>query len=142
MSYDPQNIFARILRGELPCHKVYEDEDTLAFMDLFPQDVGHFLVIPKTPAVTLMELPEDAACKLILVTRKLAIAAQKALKVPGVMLMQLNGTEAGQSVPHVHFHVIPRVSGGLGSLGSHGRNAVSKEELAELAELIAAAIES
>lgn len=142
MAYDTNNIFARILRGELPCHKVFEDADTLAFMDLFPQDQGHVLVIPKFPAVTFMDLPEDVTATLIRVVHRIARAAEKALDVPGVMLMQLNGDGAGQTVPHIHFHVIPRRGGGLASLGRHaaGSGRADDAELVALAARIAAAM--
>ena len=107
MSYDTNNIFAKILRGEIPCIKLYEDEHTLAFMDIMPQAEGHALVIPKQPAVTLFELSDDAATAVMRTVRKVGNAQKKALGAPGIVLMQLNGPEAGQSVPHFHFHVIP-----------------------------------
>jgi len=142
MAYDPNNIFAKILRGEIPCHKVYEDDAHLSFMDLFPQDEGHFLVIPKVPAVTFLELDEDVAANLMRTVHRLARAAEKALQVPGVMLMQLNGEAAGQTVPHIHFHIIPRQGGGLTGLGRHGPGGGRADDakLAALAQRIAAAI--
>ncbi|MBP7900089.1 MAG: HIT family protein, partial [Acinetobacter sp.] len=104
MAYDDQNIFARILRGELPAIKIYEDDQVLAFMDIMPQAEGHTLVIPKTPAVTLLDLPADAAAYTIQIAQKIARAIESALDVKGIVLMQLSGEAAGQTVPHVHFH--------------------------------------
>ena len=108
MAYDDQNIFARILRGELPAIKVYEDDQVLAFMDIMPQADGHTLVIPKTPAISLLDLPAEAAAYTIQVTQKVARAMEKALGVDGIILMQLSGAPAGQTVPHLHMHLIPR----------------------------------
>lgn len=106
MPYNDQNVFAKILRGELPCHKVYEDEHTLAFMDIMPQAAGHTLVIPKYPAETLLDLPAEHAAHLIQTVQKVAQAVKTAMQKDGVVLMQLNGAAAGQTVPHLHFHVI------------------------------------
>lgn len=108
MSYDPNNIFAKILRGEIPCVKVYEDDKTLAFMDVMPQAEGHVLIIPKEPAESILELSAEGAAAMIIATQKVARAVKKALRAPGIYLMQLNGAPAGQTVFHVHFHVIPR----------------------------------
>ena len=107
MAYDDQNIFARILRGELPAIKVYEDEQVLAFMDIMPQADGHTLVIPKSPAVTLLDLEPNVAAYTIQIVQKIAQAIERALGVQGIVLMQLSGAAAGQTVPHVHFHLIP-----------------------------------
>jgi histidine triad (HIT) family protein len=111
MSYDPQNIFAKILRGELPCIKLYEDEQTLAFMDIMPQTDGHALVIPKEAAATIFDLSPASLAATILITQKIAKAARKAFDAPGVLIAQTNGVAAMQSVPHLHFHIIPRRSG-------------------------------
>src|SRR5215469_4209324 len=119
MSYDTNNVFARILRGELPCAKVYEDAHTLALMDIMPSTEGHTLVIPKEAAETILELSPGAASHLMIAAQKVAKAVKKALSSPGVMLVQLNGSAAGQSIPHVHFHILPR-SHGL-ELSLHGR---------------------
>jgi histidine triad (HIT) family protein len=110
MSYDPNNIFARILRGEIPSVKVYEDDKTLAFLDVMPQAQGHTLVIPKEPAENLLDLSAEGASALIVATQKVARAVKKAMGAPGIHLMQLNGADAGQTVFHVHFHVIPRAA--------------------------------
>lgn len=107
MSYDSDNIFAKILRGDLPCIKVYEDEHTLAFMDIMPQADGHTLVIPKEPAVDLMELSADAASNLIIQVQKVARAVKQAMQADGITIFQLNGAAAGQTVPHIHFHILP-----------------------------------
>jgi histidine triad (HIT) family protein len=111
MSYDPQNVFARILRHELPCEQIFEDVHTLAFMDVMPQSDGHALVITREPAETLLELSPQGAAACIRTTQRIAAAVKRAFEVPGIMILQTNGAAAGQSVPHVHFHVIPRRSG-------------------------------
>ncbi len=111
MSYDPLNVFARILRHELPCERIYEDEHTLAFMDLMPQSDGHALVISREAAETLLELSADGAAACIRATQRVAAAVQSAFAVPGILIVQANGAAAGQTVPHVHFHVIPRRAG-------------------------------
>ncbi|MQZ29555.1 HIT family protein [Acinetobacter haemolyticus] len=137
MAYDDQNIFARILRGELPAIKVYEDEQVLAFMDIMPQADGHTLVIPKTPAVTLLDLPADAAAYTIQIVQKIAQAMEKALDVKGIVLMQLNGAAAGQTVPHIHFHLIPS---SIHELGRHAAQMGDQEKIKILAEKIKAAL--
>jgi histidine triad (HIT) family protein len=111
MSYDPSNVFARILRGEIPAHKVFEDERTLAFMDVMPQVDGHTLVIPKVEAQDIFDLPPESLAATMLTTQRVARAVKKAFDAPGVMIAQLNGRAAGQSVFHVHFHLIPRFDG-------------------------------
>jgi histidine triad (HIT) family protein len=108
MAYDRNNIFAKILRGEIPCFKVYEDEQVLAFMDVMPQSDGHALVIPKYDAENIHQLPVDKLQALIVVTQRLASAAQQAFNADGITVMQFNGEAAGQTVFHIHFHVIPR----------------------------------
>lgn len=107
MAYDNQNIFAKILRGELPCIKVYEDELTLAFMDIMPQSDGHTLVIPKVAAETLFELPASHYEACFKTLQKVGNALKKAFATEGVMMFQLSGAEAGQTVPHLHFHLLP-----------------------------------
>ena len=111
MGYDPQNVFARILRNELPSERVYEDAQTLAFMDLMPQSEGHVLVISREPAETIFELSPEAALACMRTTQRVAVAVKRAFDVPGIMIMQVNGSVAGQTVPHVHFHIIPRRPG-------------------------------
>jgi histidine triad (HIT) family protein len=107
MAYDTNNVFAKMLRGEIPCFKLYEDEHTLAFMDIMPQAEGHALVIPKEAATTLFELSDAAAQAVMRTVRRIGIAQKQALGAEGIVLMQLNGAAAGQSVPHFHVHVIP-----------------------------------
>lgn len=139
MAYDDQNIFARILRGELPAIKVYEDDQVLAFMDIMPQADGHTLVIPKTPAMSLLDLPAEAAAYTIQVTQKVARAMEKALGVDGIILMQLSGAPAGQTVPHVHFHLIPT---NVHQLGKHAAQMGDQEKIKAQAEKIRAALEA
>ena len=134
MAYDSSNVFARILRGELPSTKVYEDEHSLAFLDIMPSAKGHTLVIPKESAETILDLSSAGASALIMTTQRIARAVKKALACDGVMLVQLNGAAAGQSVPHVHFHVLPRQHGLDFNL--HGRVAADLRDL----EVIAARI--
>lgn len=137
MAYDDQNIFARILRGELPAIKVYEDEQVLAFMDIMPQADGHTLVIPKSPAVTLLDLDPQVAASTIQVVQKVAKAMEKALELDGIVLMQLSGAAAGQTVPHVHFHLIPT---SVHQLGKHAAQMGDQEKIMQLAEKIKAAL--
>ena len=137
MTYDDQNIFARILRGELPAIKVYEDDQVLAFMDIMPQAEGHTLVVPKTPAITLLDLPPEAAAYTIQIVQKVAKAIEKGLGVDGIVLMQLSGAAAGQTVPHVHFHLIPS---SVHELGKHALHMGDQEKIQALAERIKAAL--
>ena len=120
-TYDNQNIFAKILRGEVPCVKVYEDEHVLSFMDIFPQSKGHTLVIPKEAARNLLEISDAGAAEAIKRVKKVAKAVETALKPDGVPIAQFNGAPAGQTVYHIHFHIIPRWEGqdiaGHGSAG-------------------------
>ena len=139
MAYDTNNVFARILRGEIPSHKVFEDEHTLAFMDVMPQADGHTLVIPKAPAENLFDLPEAALTATILTTQRVARAVRKAFDAPGIMLAQLNGREAGQSVFHIHFHIMPRY-GGI-DLRFHARDMADHKVLAEHAARVRAALD-
>ena len=110
-TYDDQNIFAKILRGEAPCVKVYEDEHVLSFMDIFPQSKGHTLVIPKEAARNLLEISDDGAAEAIKRVKKVAKAVESALNPDGVTIAQFNGAPAGQTVYHIHFHIIPRWDG-------------------------------
>ena len=108
MSYDQNNIFGKILRGEIPCHRVYEDDDTLAFMDVMPQSPGHLLVIPKTPSRNILDADPTVLSKLIPVVQKLARAAKDAFDADGITVTQFNEAASGQTVYHLHFHIIPR----------------------------------
>jgi histidine triad (HIT) family protein len=136
--YDPNNIFAKILRGELPKIAVYEDEYTLAFMDIAPAVEGHTLVIPKEPGETLFDISPEAAAATIVTTQKVAAAVKKAMGVAGIMIAQLNGPESGQTVPHVHFHVLPRKAGA--DLHFHGKAMVKADILEPIAARIRAAL--
>jgi len=138
MTYDPNNIFAKILRGEIPKVAVYEDDLTLALMDIMPSVEGHTLVITKEPAEGILDLSPEGAAALIKTTQKVAKAVKKGLACPGVMLVQLNGAAAGQSIPHIHFHILPR-SGGL-DLKLHGRTMVDAKVLEGVAAKIRAAL--
>jgi histidine triad (HIT) family protein len=139
VAYDPNNIFAKILRGEVPSVKVYEDDATLAFMDVMPQADGHVLAIPKEQAESILDLSPEGARALIVTTQKIARAVKAAIGSPGVMLAQLNGAASGQSVFHVHFHVIPRHSGL--ELRLHAREMANPDKLKAIAEKIKAALE-
>ena len=110
-AYDPQNIFAKILRGEAPCVRLYEDDLTLAFMDVMPRGRGHLLVIPKTPARNILDISEDLIAGLMPNVKKMALAAKAALAADGVSVLQFNEAAGGQVVFHLHFHVIPRFEG-------------------------------
>ena len=110
MNYDQENIFAKILRNEANCIKVYEDSKVLAFMDVMPQAPGHTLVIPKFETTDLINLPDEYLDPLLKATRNIAAAIKKVYSPTGVMILQLNGEEAGQTVFHLHFHIIQRLS--------------------------------
>ncbi|HKD46381.1 MAG TPA: HIT family protein [Rhizomicrobium sp.] len=138
MAYDSSNVFAKILRGEIPSVKLYEDARTLAFMDVMPQAEGHALVIPKESAENILDLSPEGASALMATTQKIARAVKKGLNAPGIMLAMLNGAPAGQSVFHVHFHVIPRAHGV--DLGLHARSMVDPKTLEPTAAKIRAAL--
>ena len=139
MAYDTQNIFAKIIRGEAPCFKVYEDAKTIAFLDIMPQAEGHTLVIPKEPAENIFDLSPEGAAALLQATKKIAAAVKHVTGAPGILLAQLNGAAAGQTVFHIHFHIIPR-SGGI-DLNLHARDKADFTKLKSLAEKIAAAVQ-
>jgi histidine triad (HIT) family protein len=109
--YDPNNIFAKILRGEIPSHKVYEDADTVAFMDVMPQGTGHTLIVPKAPSRNLLDADPEVLAHTIAVVQRVAKAAVIAFKADGVMMVQFNEPASGQTVFHLHFHIIPRFEG-------------------------------
>lgn len=138
MAYDKNNIFAKILRGEIPSFKVFEDDKTLAFMDVMPQAAGHTLVIPKFEAENILDLDPDYAAAMIRTTQKVAGAVKRAFNAPGIMLAQLNGEAAGQTVFHIHIHIIPR-SGGV-DMKLHAREMEEFEVLRKHAEMIKAAL--
>jgi len=136
--YDQDNIFAKILRGEIPCIRLYEDEKTLAFMDVMPQGRGHFLVVPRAPSRNLLDAEPETLAYTIQIVQKLAKAAQEALHADGVSIMQFNEDAGGQSVFHLHFHIIPRFAGI--ELQSHSDKMADIDELEEVAALIRAKI--
>lgn len=138
MAYDQDNIFARIIRGEIPCHRVYEDADTLAFMDIMPQAEGHTLVVPKAAGEDVFAISPDALAAAIRTAQRVARAVKKAFAPPGIMIAQLNGAAAGQSVFHLHIHVIPRYAGK--DLGIHAAKPAEHAMLAEHAARIRAAL--
>ena len=138
MSYDQDNIFAKILRAEIPCNKVYEDDSTLAFMDIMPQADGHTLVIPKEPAMTLFELSNQAAADLIQKVQWVAKGVKEGMQAQGITLFQLNGEAAGQTVPHIHFHILP---GSIVGARGHAQFSATPESIEAAATKIRAALE-
>ncbi|MDH5255558.1 MAG: HIT family protein [Gammaproteobacteria bacterium] len=140
MAYDPNNIFAKILRGEVPSHKVYEDDATIAILDVMPQADGHTLVIPKAPAENLFELDTASLEAVIRTGQRMALAVRRAFHPDGVTLMQFNGAEAGQTVFHFHLHVVPRYAGK--PLRAHGRGFADPAVLADQGARLKAAIDS
>jgi histidine triad (HIT) family protein len=137
-TYDEANIFAKMIRGEAPCAKVYEDDEALAFLDLFPQSRGHTLVISKTSkARNLLDIDPEALQRLMPRVQKVAQAVRAALDPDGVVVTQFNGAPTGQTVFHLHFHIIPRYEGQ--TLAGHGTARMADAaELATLAKEIAA----
>jgi len=138
MSYDDANIFAKILRGEAPAFKVYEDAQTLAFMDLMPQVPGHTLVIPKYPAQDLFDVDPTILGETIQVVQTVGAAVKRAFQAPGIMIAQLSGPAAGQTVFHIHFHILPRFEGLEFKL--HAREVEKADILAAHAERIRACL--
>ncbi len=139
-TYEDGNIFAKILRGEAPAAKVFEDGEIMAFMDVFPQSKGHTLVIPKhSQARNLLEVEPEVLTPLILGVQRITRAVRAALNPDGIMVSQYNGAPAGQTIYHLHFHIIPRWQGV--ELGRHGGGGMADPtELKALAEQIAAKI--
>jgi histidine triad (HIT) family protein len=138
MTYDDNNVFAKILRGELPCHKVYETDRVLAFMDVMPRGNGHVLVIPKTKARNLLDVEPDDLAELAKAVQIVGKAAKTALSAHGLTIQQFNESAGGQVVFHIHFHVIPRFEGV--PLKPHTGEMEKPEILAELASKIRAAL--
>lgn len=136
--YDDNNVFARILRGEIPAFKVYEDEHTLAFMDAMPQSPGHTLVVPKVRACNFFDIEPQALAELIKVTQRVAGAVRAAFEPDGMRIAQFNEPAAGQTVFHIHFHIIPCYQGS--ELKSHSRELGDKVVLAEHAQRIQRAL--
>ena len=111
MSYDEKNIFAKIIRGELPAEKIFENDKVLAFMDIMPRSPGHLLVIPKSSARNILDIDDENLCEVIKVVKKLAIASKRAMNATGVTIQQFSEADGGQEVFHLHFHIIPRYTG-------------------------------
>ncbi|MEA2951533.1 MAG: histidine triad family protein [Alphaproteobacteria bacterium] len=139
-SYDPNNVFAKILRGELPCYKVYDDDKALAFLDIMPRAPGHTLVLPKAPARNLLDItPEDLA-HVMLVVQKIAKASMQVFGAQGITIQQFNEAAGGQVVFHLHVHIIPR-QGGL-ALKPPATNKEKPEILAAHAAKLMAALKN
>jgi histidine triad (HIT) family protein len=136
--YDPNNVFAKILRGEIPAFKVFESDTALAFMDAMPQSDGHTLVIPKTNARNFFDIEPQALADLIKETQHVAKAVRKAFNPDGMRIIQFNEPAAGQTVFHIHFHIVPYYEGR--EVKSHGRDWADKALLAQHAERIRAAL--
>jgi histidine triad (HIT) family protein len=137
-SYDPNNIFAKILRGELPCYKVYEDDKVLAFLDIMPRSPGHTLVLPKAPARNIHDISADDLAHVITAAQKVAKAAVKAFSADGITIQQFNEGAGGQVVFHLHLHVIPRKAGV--AMKPPASEKEKPDVLAEHAKKLAAAI--
>jgi histidine triad (HIT) family protein len=137
-TYDSQNIFAKILRGEIPCHRIYEDEVALAFMDIMPRSPGHCLVIPKAPARNLLDIAPETLAALSTRVQLVALAAKKALGADGITLQQFSESAGGQEVFHLHFHILPRWEGQM--MTRHPAPKADTATLAEQAAKIRAAI--
>lgn len=138
LPYDENNIFAKLLRNEIPSVRVYEDENTIAFMDVMPQGMGHTLVIPRKASRNLLDADPDTLAVLIKVVQKIAKAAQKAFAADGITVMQFNEAASGQTVYHLHFHIVPRFDGV--PLRPHADKMADKAELEKAAEKIRAAL--
>ena len=134
MAYDENNVFAKVLLGEIPCHKIYEDGDTLAFLDIMPRADGHALVITKEKARDFFDISPAALAKLMAVVQKLAPKIKEAMGADGVLIQQFNGAAAGQTVFHLHVHIIPRIEGE--GLKPHAGKMADQAALAATAEKI------
>ena len=138
MAYDNNNIFAKILRGEIPSVKVFEDAKSLAFMDVMPEADGHVLVVPKEPAVDILDLSAAGLSALMATVQKVAKAVDMALKPDGILIKQYNRAAAGQSVFHIHFHIVPRREGV--PMAPHGKVMVEAARLEPIAAKIRSAL--
>ena len=138
MAYDSDNVFAQILEGKMPAHKVFENEHTLAFLDIMPVSVGHTLIVPKTEAENIFALENESGSEVFITTKKVAHAIQNSLEPTGLILTQLNGTDAGQTVFHYHMHIIPVYE--KMPLRMHGKEIEDSEALAKTAKIIEQAI--
>ncbi|MCP1468490.1 histidine triad (HIT) family protein [Sphingobium sp. OAS761] len=140
-TYDEGNVFALIIAGKIPCTRLYEDDDTLAFLDIMPQTRGHALVISKwSKARNLLEMEDEAIAQVMACARKVAVAIRKALDPDGIQIAQFNGAPAGQTIFHTHVHILPRWEGDPKGFATHGQGeAADKAVLEALAEEIRAA---
>jgi len=136
--YDEQNVFAKILRGEIPSHRIYEDDDVVAFMDVMPQGPGHALVVPRAPSRNILDADAATLAPVVHAAQRVARAAMRAFDADGVTIMQFNEAPAGQSVFHLHVHVIPRFDGV--ALRPHAGGMEDQAVLAANAEKLRAAI--
>jgi len=134
MVYDTENVFAQILEGKMPAHKVYENDQTLAFLDIMPVSVGHTLIIPKAEAENIFELENEPGSEVFVTTKKVAHAIRASLEPTGLILTQLNGSDAGQTVFHYHMHIIPVYK--KTPLTMHGKKVEDFEKLATTAKII------
>ena len=133
---DPNCIFCKILAGEIPSAVVYEDDDFKAILDVNPAVRGHVIILPKNHAANIFELPDEDASKVMVVAKKIAAAVQKTYSCDGVNILQNNGKAAGQTVFHLHVHVIPRYEGDTDSIRIGWRPGETPEDLADIAEEI------
>jgi histidine triad (HIT) family protein len=138
VAYDDDNIFARILRGDAPAFKVYEDDDTVAILDVMPQADGHTLVLPRARAENLFDLDDEAAAAVMRTVRRVAAGLSSAFDADGIRIMQFNGPTAGQTVFHFHMHVIPCHEGR--QLRGHGRGMADMDLLDAHARRLRAAL--
>jgi histidine triad (HIT) family protein len=138
-AYDNGNIFAKIIRGDFPCHKVFETDEVLAFMDVMPQADGHLLVVPKSPSRNILDAEPNVFGPLMEAVQKLSRAAKSAFNADGISIMQFNEAAGGQSVFHLHFHIIPRHDGV--ALKAHGGKMEDSTILEANAEKIRRALE-
>ena len=137
-NYDPNNVFAKILRGEIPSHKIYEDDHALAFMDVMPQCEGHCLVVPKAPSRGLLDADPQTLSHVMAVVQKVARAAVKAFRADGFQIRQYNEAAGGQTVFHLHFHILPMKEGT--SIKPHSGSMADSADLKRQAEMIRAAL--
>jgi len=136
--YDSNNVFAKIIRGEIPCYKIFENEDVLSFLDLFPQSYGHCLVISKkSQARNLLEISEQDLCKVMLITQKISKVVVNTLNPDGMQICQFNGEKAGQTVFHLHFHIIPHYQNE--TLNQHANQQANEEDLIKLQQILQSA---
>lgn len=140
MAYETDNVFAKILRGDIPCHKVFEDDDVLVFMDVMPQAPGHTLVVPKAASRNLLDADPAVLAKLLPMVQKVARAVKTAFAADGVSVFQYNEPAGGQSVFHLHVHVVPRQDGV--ALGRHSDAMEDQAVLAANAEKVRAALDA